>query len=188
MRERRWGLLALAHYQAGNQSEALRSIRHVRALLTDRLGLDPSPELDALERAILRQDPTLAVDEAQRSSYDRCPYLGLRSYDVDDSESFFGREGEVSECLRRLEVEGALAVADRRRAVARRLDGDRPRGLEIEAAGVVHTRRRLAGVGLAGFISRVSGAGVKGTDRQERISCSRFSRSLPPYAGAAGAP
>jgi DNA-binding SARP family transcriptional activator/WD40 repeat protein len=110
MRERRWGLLALAHYQAGNQSEALRTIRHVRALLTDRLGLDPSPELDALERAILRQDPTLAVDEAQRSSYDRCPYLGLRSYDVDDSESFFGREGEVSECLRRLEVEGALAV------------------------------------------------------------------------------
>ena len=110
MRERRWGLLALAHYQAGNQSEALRIIRHVRTLLADRLGLDPNPELDELEQAILRHDPMLAVDEVQAAPYDRCPYLGLHSYDVGDSESFFGRDGEVSACLRRLEVEGSLAV------------------------------------------------------------------------------
>jgi DNA-binding SARP family transcriptional activator len=60
MRERRWGLLALAHYQAGNQGEALRIIRHVRALLADRLGLDPSPELDALNKrccARIRRSP-----------------------------------------------------------------------------------------------------------------------------------
>ncbi len=110
MRERRWGLLALAHYQAGNQSEALRIIRHIRTTLAVRHGLDANPELGALERAILRQEPALAAEEAQPTSYQRCPYLGLRSYEVEDSESFFGRDDEVSACLRRLELGGSLAV------------------------------------------------------------------------------
>ena len=56
MRERRWNLLALAQYQAGRQTEALRTIRRVKSLLADRLGLDPGPELASLEQAILRQD------------------------------------------------------------------------------------------------------------------------------------
>jgi DNA-binding SARP family transcriptional activator/WD40 repeat protein len=110
MRERRWGLLALAHYQAGNQGEALRSIRRVRTVLADRLGLDPNPELDALEQAILRQDRTLVVEEAQRASYHHCPYVGLRPYDIDDSESFFGRDREVIACLQRLDAQGSVAV------------------------------------------------------------------------------
>ena len=56
MRERRWVLLATAQYQAGRQTEALRTIHRVKSLLAERLGLDPGPELAALEEAILRQD------------------------------------------------------------------------------------------------------------------------------------
>ena len=59
LRERRWALLALAQYQAGRQGEALRTLRQARSVLASELGVDPGPELVALEQAILRQDPAL---------------------------------------------------------------------------------------------------------------------------------
>ena len=40
----------------GRQTEALRTIHRVKSLLAEKLGLDPGPELAALEEAILRQD------------------------------------------------------------------------------------------------------------------------------------
>ena len=54
LRERRWGLLALAQYQTGRQAEALRTLHRVRTVLANELGIDPSPDLVALEQAILR--------------------------------------------------------------------------------------------------------------------------------------
>ena len=57
LRERRWALLARAQYLAGRQTEALRTLRRVRVVLARDLGLDPGPDLVALEQAILRQDP-----------------------------------------------------------------------------------------------------------------------------------
>ena len=59
LRERRWALLAQAQYLAGRQTEALRTLRRVRVVLARDLGLDPGPDLVALEQAILRQDPAL---------------------------------------------------------------------------------------------------------------------------------
>ncbi|HEY3684426.1 MAG TPA: BTAD domain-containing putative transcriptional regulator [Streptosporangiaceae bacterium] len=53
------GLLMLALYRLGRASEALDSYREARALLADELGLEPGPELRALEHAILNQDPAL---------------------------------------------------------------------------------------------------------------------------------
>ena len=52
--------LILALYRAGRQAEALEVYRETRRTLADELGLEPSPELRELERAILRQDPSLA--------------------------------------------------------------------------------------------------------------------------------
>ena len=49
-RERRWALLALTLYRTGQQAEALQTLRQVRTVLADELGLDPGPELVALER------------------------------------------------------------------------------------------------------------------------------------------
>ena len=64
MRERRWELLALAQYRTGAQGEALRTIRQLRTVLARELGIDPAPEVAALEQSILRQDPSLRHDEA----------------------------------------------------------------------------------------------------------------------------
>ena len=76
LREQRWTLLARAQYQAGSQADALRTIRRVKSLLADQLGLDPGRELALLEEAILRQDDSLLVDGVLPTS-PSCPYQGL---------------------------------------------------------------------------------------------------------------
>ena len=110
LRERRWALLALAQYQSGRQAEALRTLRRVRSMLVQEMGLDPGPEIDVLERAILRQDPSLLVEAARTHASDECPYPGLTPYDVEDAEGFFGRDTDIAACLERLDVEGVLVV------------------------------------------------------------------------------
>ena len=55
--------LMIALYRAGRQAEALRHYRDRRAALLDELGLEPSTSLQRLERAILRQDPSLDLPE-----------------------------------------------------------------------------------------------------------------------------
>jgi len=110
VRERRWALLALAQYQAGRQAEALRTLHRVRTVLSNELGLDPGPDLVALEQAILRQDPSLVVAAALPEPSASCPYQGLMPYDVDDSEGFFGRDADLTACLERLTTVGVLAV------------------------------------------------------------------------------
>ena len=59
LRERLRGQLMLALYRSGRQAEALELYQTTRRLLVDELGIDPSPSLQRLETAILRQDPSL---------------------------------------------------------------------------------------------------------------------------------
>ncbi len=77
LRERRWALLALAQYQAGRQGEALRTCTRPARVLGAELGVDPGPDLVALEQAILRQDPSLVAEAALPEPGAVCPYLGL---------------------------------------------------------------------------------------------------------------
>ena len=53
--------LMLALYRSGRQSEALRVYRDTRTVLAEELGLEPGPDLQRLERAILTADPSLAT-------------------------------------------------------------------------------------------------------------------------------
>ncbi|HEY2201231.1 MAG TPA: BTAD domain-containing putative transcriptional regulator, partial [Solirubrobacteraceae bacterium] len=63
--------LMLALYRSGRHTEALDIYRQLSELLRDRLGLDPGPELQELQRRILVHDPTLAPPHA-----DAVPALG----------------------------------------------------------------------------------------------------------------
>jgi DNA-binding SARP family transcriptional activator len=51
--------LMLALYRSGRQAEALERYRSGRKLLVGELGIEPSPRMHELERAILRHDPAL---------------------------------------------------------------------------------------------------------------------------------
>jgi DNA-binding SARP family transcriptional activator len=61
LRERFRGYLMTALYRSGRQAEALDAYQDARRALVDGLGLEPSPALHELERAILQQDPALDV-------------------------------------------------------------------------------------------------------------------------------
>lgn len=61
LRERFRAQLILALYRAGRQADALAAYRDARSYLNEQLGIEPTIELQQLERAILQHDPSLAA-------------------------------------------------------------------------------------------------------------------------------
>ncbi|MGZ6563240.1 MAG: BTAD domain-containing putative transcriptional regulator [Solirubrobacteraceae bacterium] len=79
LRERLRGQLMLALYRSGRQAEALELYQQTRRLLRDELGLEPSPALQELERAILRHDAALTGLRPETSHPERAKVRNPRT-------------------------------------------------------------------------------------------------------------
>ncbi|MEV7552075.1 BTAD domain-containing putative transcriptional regulator [Amycolatopsis sp. NPDC089917] len=68
LRERLWAHLMTALYRSGDPAGALAVYTDCRRVLADRLGLEPSPDLAELHRAMLDRDPRLTTVSAAVST------------------------------------------------------------------------------------------------------------------------
>ncbi len=112
LRERSRELLMLALYRTGRHPEALRTYQHLRTVLDEELGLEPSPPLQRLQERILLHDPALMPADAEATAAEaaRNPYKGLRAFGERDAADFFGREDLVTKLLRSLRHEANLVA------------------------------------------------------------------------------
>ncbi|WP_419998887.1 BTAD domain-containing putative transcriptional regulator [Streptomyces boninensis] len=108
-RERGWALLVLALYRTGRQADALAALRRVRARLDDELGLQPGPELQELEQAVLDHAAELRPAAPQQPAPGPAPAARPAVAGV-AADGLIAREAE-------------LALAEQRLATARRAVG-----------------------------------------------------------------
>ncbi|MBH1937488.1 AfsR/SARP family transcriptional regulator [Streptomyces sp. AV19] len=151
LRERLRAAHIRALHGAGRQSEALAAFEELRTTLAEELGLDPGPELVALHRAVLRQDPGLAPPAA--------PPTNLPA----PLDEVIGRRADTEAVLallrehRLVTLTGPGGVGKTRLALAAasRLSGTYPGGVWlVELAGL---RPRVDAAGLAEEIASVLG-------------------------------
>jgi len=94
LRERAWGQLMLALYRAGNVAAALAAYTDARTALAEHLGIEPGPELAALQRAMLDRDATL--NEPPQAATVRAAIEATPRQLPPDLGTFVGRTREVA--------------------------------------------------------------------------------------------
>ncbi len=82
LRERLGGQVMLALYRAGRQAEALAAYHRLRGALQSQLGVDPSPSIEALQRRILNQDPSLQLRGEPLRGYRLVEQIGAGDWGV----------------------------------------------------------------------------------------------------------
>jgi predicted ATPase/DNA-binding SARP family transcriptional activator len=73
LRERLHAQRMLALYRTQRQADALAAYQTMRTMLRDELGVDPSDDLQQLERDILRQDPSLDLVQPSKPAVPTLP-------------------------------------------------------------------------------------------------------------------
>ena len=90
-RERLWAQLMTALYRSGRQGDALGAFQRARRSLVDELGIEPGPELRAVEAMVLAQDVALlGVDRSPVSPPSALTVVG---------PMFVGRDAELAQLL-----------------------------------------------------------------------------------------
>ncbi len=113
LRERLRGQLMVALYRCGRQAEALDVFQRTRAELVDQLGIEPGPQLQDLQRAVLAQDPALAPPapgEAAPAHETRKVVTVLAALPAHSGEN---RDPEVAEARQERLLESAALVVGR---------------------------------------------------------------------------
>lgn len=101
LRERLYGFLMLALYRSGHQAEALEVCRRARVTLIDEVGIDLSPKLQNLERAMLNRDPSLDLpaDIGRAPSASTGSSASPRQLPITTAD-FIGREEQIQQVIR----------------------------------------------------------------------------------------
>jgi predicted ATPase/DNA-binding SARP family transcriptional activator len=153
LRERLQGALIRALYAAGRQADALEAYERTRHRLADELGIDPSPQLEAIHLAVLRQDaavlPPSAPSAASSTEETGGPADQLRAGHGNlrtSLTSFVGREDEVTRVSaalagsRLVTLVGPGGAGKTRLALetGRRLESELPAGVWLVELAPVH--------------------------------------------------
>jgi predicted ATPase/DNA-binding SARP family transcriptional activator len=145
LREKLQATRLRALYRAGRQAEALQRYDELRVRFRDELGLDPSPELVELHRAILTQEPALDAPARTATARTNLP-AGW--------DELVGRDGDVADLCavlgtaRLVTLTGPGGVGKTRLAIeaARRLVAEVRDGVWlVELAGVDGRREHPIG-------------------------------------------
>lgn len=152
----------LALYRTGRQGEALRVYQAYRRLLGDTMGVEPGPELRALEERILLHDPDLGAAETPASPHNL----------PDTETSFVGRDAELERLTTALDAHRVVTICGgpgfgkTRLAVevGRSRLGAQPGGVWLAALGGAIEPRDVAAT-----IASATGAG-EGVDGLEALA------------------
>ena len=90
-RERLWAQLMTALYRAGRQGDALGAFRRAREALVDELGVEPGPDLRAIEAMVLAQDIRLTTPVPASTALTLAPPM--------TGPSMVGRDTELARLL-----------------------------------------------------------------------------------------
>jgi predicted ATPase/DNA-binding SARP family transcriptional activator len=88
-RERLWAQLMLALYRSGRQADALDTFQEARGVLAEELGLEPGPDLQRLQAAILAHEPAIAAGQV----------VSRRGNLPTPTTSFVDREHELADAV-----------------------------------------------------------------------------------------
>ena len=161
--EHRAALLATALYRAGRPVEALAVLRRTAAALGDELGLEPGPELVALEAAVLQHDPEVLGSSALRSA---APPGSTRR-----RPTFVGRTTELSAVRDALGTARVVTIAGPggvgKTRLAREVSAVEVRGdgaAVVELAGLRHDEDVVAAT-----VGRALGVSAPGRDQMAAL-------------------